>query len=172
MNANIQPSPPSHFEVCCPLEKSLLNIIRRFIVDVAEEMGFSPEDLYKIEMAVDEACSNVVLHAYQGLAQPPDPHRGIELNLHLADEALTISVRDRGHGGLAVDPFVPPADLDEYDRRNRHGAAYHGLGIYIMQQFMDEVDFMPAPDSGTLVTLRKYLRRGGPSPAQAHGEAV
>ena len=163
MNAVPQPSHPSHFEVCCPLEKSLLNILRRFIVDVAEEMGFCAEDLYKIEMAVDEACSNVFLHAYDGVDSPP--HRGIELNLHLADEALTISVRDRGQGHACQGQFVPPADLDEYNLRNQDGQTYHGLGIYIMQQFMDEVQFMPAPDSGTLVTLRKYLRRTESAPS-------
>lgn len=170
MSANPNPMEMPHFEVRCPLEKSLLNLIRRFIVDVAEEMGFCPEDLYKIEMAVDEACSNVVLHAYEQ-AVPPHNHLGIEVNLHLAEEALTIRVRDHGQGNAKTQPFVPPVDLEEYSRRNAEEATFHGLGIYIMQQFMDEVHFMPAPDSGTLVTLRKYLRRDESDDVTLQGNA-
>jgi hypothetical protein len=52
------------FEVTFPVEESLLAMIRRFVCQVSEDMDFNKDEIYKIELAVDEACSNVMLHAY------------------------------------------------------------------------------------------------------------
>jgi anti-sigma regulatory factor (Ser/Thr protein kinase) len=82
---NEHPERHFHFEVFCPVEKQLLNILRRFITDVAEEMGFTEDDISKIEMAVDEACSNVFQHAYGETAHPE--RHGINLKLQLEPKA-------------------------------------------------------------------------------------
>ncbi|MCB0275665.1 MAG: ATP-binding protein, partial [Calditrichaeota bacterium] len=47
-----------------PADSANLDIIRRFVSGIAENMGFSGDDIYEIELAVDEACANVVKHAY------------------------------------------------------------------------------------------------------------
>ncbi|MCL5271481.1 MAG: ATP-binding protein [bacterium] len=146
--------PNFHFEVYCPVEKQLLNILRRFITNVAEEMGFAEEDISKIEIAVDEACSNVVQHAY---AKNPLPSQrtGIDLKLLLEPMALTIHIQDHGQGpgsgGLRGEPSLQAYQAPGKDR-------YRGLGILIMKEFMDEVHFQSDPDNGTRVMLRKFLK--------------
>src|SRR5688572_20785026 len=85
-----------HFEVACPVRRPILNILRRFVGSVAEEMGFCAEDITKIEMAVDEACSNVCMHAYG--ESGTDSSRGMQLKLKIGDDALTIQIEDKGKG--------------------------------------------------------------------------
>ena len=48
-----------------PSQKDNLEIIRNFISAIARKVGFKDEDVNKIELAVDEACTNVIRHAYE-----------------------------------------------------------------------------------------------------------
>lgn len=162
-----QPSQPAEgaerhldFTVFCPVEKSLLAIIRRFILSVAEEMGFADEDIFKIEMAVDEACANVAQHAYGGggtsTAGDGAPHpTGLELRLNLDPEGLTIHIQDHGHGSLTGRLHGAPS-IEAYQQPGQDH--YRGLGLLIMQQFMDEVDIQVRPETGVTVKMRKCLR--------------
>ncbi|MGB7095630.1 MAG: ATP-binding protein, partial [Anaerolineales bacterium] len=40
--------------------------IRRFVFKAASEAGFNDKEIYAVELAVDEACSNIIEHAYGG----------------------------------------------------------------------------------------------------------
>ena len=142
-----------HFEVFCPVEKQLLNILRRFITDVAEEMGFGDDDISKIEIAVDEACSNVFQHAYS--TKPQTARTGINLKLLLEPKALTIHIQDHGQGPGSGGLHGAPS-LQAYQTPGKD--SYCGLGILIMKEFMDEVNFQTDPASGTQVMLRKFLQ--------------
>ena len=146
---------PHDFEIHCRSEKSLLRMLRRFVAHVAEEVGFGAEDTYKIEMAVDEACTNVACHAYSHPSSPTLEERRLGLKLGIQAEGLIIQVEDRGRG-MNVESLPGPGSLSEYQSPDRPD--YGGLGILIMKEFMDEVTFMKQPESGTIVTLRKYLR--------------
>lgn len=139
-----------HFAVVCLVATPLLRTLRRFVTGVAEEMGFGADDLMRIEISVDEACTNVVRHAYD-LASHPAPR--IELELRMDPEALAIRIRDHGCGALQ---FRGAASVEDYQRPDR--PAYEGLGLLIMHQFMDEVTFDSRPGLGTTVTMRKFLR--------------
>ena len=48
-------------------EYSDLSRIRRFVIQVGEDLGMPERDLYELELAVDEACTNVIEHSYQGV---------------------------------------------------------------------------------------------------------
>lgn len=139
-----------HFEVHCPTQRPMLNILRRFVSNVAEEMGFAFDDVCKIEMAVDEACSNAFLHASEAVAAP-----GIEVRLAMSPDSLTIQIQDFGAKcGKKPKPRAP--SLADYQDLSRE--SYRGMGILIMREFMDDVQFADNPDKGTLVTLRKFLK--------------
>lgn len=140
------------FIVYCPVEKFLLSILRRFVSQVVEEMGFEENDRLKIEMAVDEACSNIVLHAYG--EQVTNRQQGIELKLSMEPDALTIRIQDRGKGGQPEE-FQGAASIEEYQQSERD--EYRGLGILIMKDFMDEIHFSTKPEAGALVIMRKFL---------------
>ena len=65
-----------------PVDKLFLGIVRNVIVDLAERHGFDPPEISKIEMAIDEACANVIEHAYMSG----------ELSTGLNDDNIEISI--------------------------------------------------------------------------------
>lgn len=143
------------FTVCCSGEKSMLRILRRFVTDVAGQMGFTDEDLVRIELAVDEACANVACHAYR--PQEPRENR-LELRLRRESRALVIHVRDYGAGAGAPEEIRGAASLEDYQRPDRDG--YDGLGLLIIRKFMDEVSIQTRPGAGTTIVMRKLLPPG------------
>jgi serine/threonine-protein kinase RsbW len=112
--------------------------------------GFEDRALYEIQLAVDEACANVVHHAYRG-TEPGD----MEISCDLEDEFLKIRVRDWGKG---FDPDeVPMPNLDAPLEERGVG----GLGLFILRQIMDRVRFTFDPDRGNELEMDKRLLIGG-----------
>lgn len=133
----------------CTADRALLFMLREYVSRAASECGFDGEDLLKIEMAVDEACSNVAEHAYAA----GDDNPVITLEMDLTPDALTIRVIDEGRGGRPED-FRSIGSLDEYCRLDRK--SFGGLGLLIMKNFMDEMIVDSAPQAGTRIMMRKY----------------
>ena len=106
--------------------------------------------MYEVQLAVDEACANVVDHAYEG-----SDVGEIEVSCSLDDQALTIRVRDWGKGfelASVADPDLT-APLEE--------RCLGGLGLFLVRQMMDHVEFMSDPDQGNVLTMRKRLEIAG-----------
>ncbi len=138
-----------------PGDGSYLSQIRRLIADLARQVGFSDEEIAKIEMAVDEACSNVLEHAYAPNKQWCWQHRGPELRLaiRIQDSRLIIELND--HGQRFDFANYRPADLEDSLRQMRPG----GYGIVIMRRFMDEVQYSSSDETGNTLRLVKYLKK-------------
>ena len=124
--------------------ESLANI-GRFVIAQAENAGFSPNDVYAIQTAVDEACSNIIDHAYGG-----EDRGEIKIMIKDFDNHLQITLIDHG------EPFEPE-DIPEPDitspleiRKER------GLGIFFMRNLMDIVSFEFSQTEGNTLTLIKY----------------
>lgn len=131
-----------------PARFDQLDTIRGFAAQAARDAGMQESEINAIELAVDEACSNIVEHAYKGLK-----NGDIECTCEASDQALTIVLRD--HGRPFDSSTVPPPDLEGDARRRRVG----GLGIFIMKKLMDEVRFEALGQAGNVLTMVK--RRGG-----------
>ncbi|MDZ7270854.1 MAG: ATP-binding protein [candidate division KSB1 bacterium] len=136
-----------------------LEIIRNFVGHIARRVGFDDEDATKIEMAVDEACSNVIKHAYER-----DAHKPMDIVVKIDYDKLTVVVTDHGKG---FDPSsIKMPDMKEYLAELRVG----GLGIYLMRTLMDEVSFDIKPGVRNQVRMVKYfIKRNSPG---AHGGAL
>ena len=122
-----------------------LAAIREFITHAAEAAGLDERAVYAVQMAVDEACTNIIEHAYGG-----EGRGDIEITWRISTDRLTVILHDYGH---PFDPTgVPPPDLGASlaDRNTR------GLGLYFMRRLMDEVEFEFTPDSGNVLTMVKY----------------
>lgn len=156
-DGNLNADRTVYFEVNCPVNTSLLRTIRCFVTRVADEMGFDEERISQIEMAVDEACSNVAIHAYDDEGICGDIESDLELKLEMDEHSLTIYVRDKGRVE-APDHFSGARSFEEYQNQGFNDNRYHGLGILIMKKFMDEVEFVRGPERGTLVKMKKYLQ--------------
>ncbi len=128
-----------------PANYQQLANISRFIVTLAEKAGFSPSDIYAIQTAVDEACSNIIDHAYGG-----ENLGEIKITVKNQQNKFQVVLVDQG------DPFEPD-DVPEPDitspleiRKER------GLGIFFMRQLMDIVSFDFSKTEGNILTLTKY----------------
>ena len=124
-----------------------LDEIREFVGDIARAGGFSEKDIYNIQLATDEAASNIIEHAYEKISNGV-----LELSCGMQDDVIKIIMIDRGE---AFDPSeIPLPDLkaDLSDRK------IGGLGIFLMRKLMDEVHYEPRPDKSNVLTMTKRKR--------------
>jgi serine/threonine-protein kinase RsbW len=122
--------------------------VREFVSGMAREFGFGDEDVSKIALAVDEACTNIIKHAYKY-----EPGHTISVVVRGRNGAFEVAIRDTGR------KFNPAAitspDMRDYLEHYRRG----GLGVYLMKSLMDSVEYDIKPDSVNEVRLTKYLPR-------------
>jgi sigma-B regulation protein RsbU (phosphoserine phosphatase) len=121
-----------------------LRKIRRAVREAVESCGCSAECAADIVTAVDEACQNVIRHAYGD-----DPGGAIELEIKRCGEDLVVCLQDFAP---EVDPKeIKPRDLDEI----RPG----GLGTHLIREMMDSAEFVrPESGRGNLLRMVKRIR--------------
>ena len=108
--------------------------------------GVTEEILYDIQLAVDEACTNVITHGYADM----DPGSVI-LDLELDPDQLTVSLTDFGHSFEPGQAPVPNVEASIEDRE------LGGFGLFFITQSMDSMDYHVTEDGNTMV-LKKILR--------------
>jgi anti-sigma regulatory factor (Ser/Thr protein kinase) len=124
----------------------LLRVVRAAVGQVGGLAGLDEDETRRLVTAVDEACANAIRHSYGG-----DPGQRLILILTLRDDRLDIELRDFGK---KPDPArVAPAAADT----SRPG----GLGLPLIRDVMDEVEFDLSAAQGTILRLAKRLRRPG-----------
>jgi serine/threonine-protein kinase RsbW len=129
-----------------PSQTDNLELIRNFVAGLAKKVGFDEDESNKIELAVDEACTNVVEHAYQH-----DESRDIDIAIKIDYNKFTVIVTDRGRTFNFEELEMP--DMKSYLAELRVG----GLGIYLMKTLMDEVDYRSKPGVKNEVKMVKYF---------------
>ncbi len=113
-----------------PSQTSFLSLVRDLTKRMAEVAGFDQGAPDRIALAVDEATTNAIEHAYHGA-----PDREVEIRFDEAGAELTVQVVDSGEG---IDPReMPRVDLERYASERRRG----GLGVHLMERIMDSVTF-------------------------------
>jgi serine/threonine-protein kinase RsbW len=138
------------FHIKLPAHTENLDIIRKFAAGIAENIGFPEEEVYKIELAVDEACSNVVKHAY--MTNSKEEHI-INILVHEKKDHIEIIISDKGKG---FDPKkIKKPELEEYMKKMKRG----GLGIYLIRELMDKVSFRIKAGIRNEVRMIKYLNK-------------
>lgn len=122
--------------------------VREFVSGAARDFGFNDEEISKIALAVDEACTNVIKHAYRF-----DPTKKITVTVKRQNGAFEVSITDTGK---KFNPSgVQQPDMKEYLSHYRRG----GLGVYLMKSLMDKVEYDIKPGKKNMVRLIKYLSR-------------
>lgn len=120
--------------------------IGKFIERATKEAGFDESTTYAVQLAVDEACSNIIEHAYGG-----ENKGDIGCTYRIANNRLTITLRDTGR------PFDPEkiqepnfgAPIEELKPR--------GAGLFLMRKLMDEIRFDFDQKLGNVLTLVKRI---------------
>ncbi|MEW6096870.1 MAG: response regulator [bacterium] len=125
-----------------------LPLIADFIIKTAKELNLDKNTIFDIQTAVEEACENIVEHAYpKGEAGP------INLHCELKGDEFIVKIRD--HGRAFDLNSVPTPDLDASIEQRTTG----GLGIYFMKSLMDEVNFSFDPEKGNELVMKKYINQ-------------
>ena len=124
-----------------------LDEIREFVGEIARVGGFTDKDVYNIQLATDEAASNIIEHAYEKIAD------GIlELSCGVREDLITIVLIDHGESFDPSEIPLPDLKADLSDRK------IGGLGIFLMRKLMDDVHYEVKPGKGNILTMTKRKR--------------
>jgi serine/threonine-protein kinase RsbW len=142
----ILPKTQKKYQLKIPSQSDNLAIIRDVVAKVASRIGFDTDEASKIELAVDEACTNVIKHAYAN-----NSNQMIEVSIKVDQKKLIIIVADKGKG-FNPDKIKLP-DLNKSIKEGRKG----GLGLCLIRTLMDKVEFEIKPGSKNQVKMIKYI---------------
>jgi serine/threonine-protein kinase RsbW len=129
-----------------PSRTDYLNLVTGLAKRASLAVGLDETAASKVSIAVDEAVTNIILHAYKG-----DPDRQVEIELMFHPCSLEVHLWHSGHG-LRQDQVSLP-DPKEYVRRPRKG----GLGLLLMSRFMDEVHFFENGDRNECCMVKRVV---------------
>lgn len=125
-----------------PARAESLKMVRRAVEQAATTCGFSKEQSQDIVLAVDEACQNVVRHAYAG-----------------SDGDMSIDIRrEKGAFTVLIRDHAPTVDVSKIKARDLDDVRPGGLGVHFIHEVMDDVEHLPPPDGqGNLLRLKKAI---------------
>lgn len=115
-----------------------VSVVRLTTSGIANKIGFCLEDIEDIKVAVSEACTNAIKHSL-------DNKFCVEYTIF--ENGLTIKVIDNGKG----------YNTDSVAKPNLSEPKESGLGLFIIQSLMDDVEINSNVDSGTTIKMTKYL---------------
>lgn len=107
-----------------------LSEVRDFVAKHAKNFGFGKQDVADIRLAVDEAYTNIIKHAYKN-----DKRKSVDIELGYNSNELWISLLDTGN---AFDPsnYSKP-DVRQKIKEKKRG----GVGVYLIRELMDDVKY-------------------------------
>lgn len=124
---------------------SEISKLATFIGELSEELDFTPELNFNLNLVLEEAISNVILYAYG-----KEEQKEISLVAYLSDNNLVFVLTD---SGMEFDPTkVPDADVTLSAEEREIG----GLGIYLIRQIMNTVEYQRI-DGKNVLTMKKEL---------------
>jgi serine/threonine-protein kinase RsbW len=124
-----------------PARAEFIALGRLALTGLARTRALSAEIVADLKLALTEACSNSVRHAYD------EGREGVvEILYELSDDRIAIQVTDDGSG---FDPEILERAQEELDEG--------GLGIAIIRALTDELEIGPRPEGGSRLRFTKYL---------------
>lgn len=136
-----------------PCKYRFLRMVRQAVTDLCARAGMSQLKAASLEMAVDEACSNVMEHSYGGetdIRKEPQ-HPGLRINLIQKDDKVLVEIFDRGRGFNFHEHRIMEPEQYVRDGHER------GLGMYIIRKFVDEVSYELDTPYGHCLRMTKRL---------------
>ena len=127
-------------------ELESLSVFREFISDCCNRHNVPDETVFELKLAVDEACTNVIEHGYQGM----DPG-SIILSFRVEPDRVLVQITDFGH--VFEPASAPQPDLEAALEDRPLG----GMGLYLIYKTMDNIDYQSSEDGNTLI-FTKYIK--------------
>jgi anti-sigma regulatory factor (Ser/Thr protein kinase) len=134
------------FQITRAAELESLSVFREFISDCCAKFKIPDGTVFDLKLAVDEACTNIIEHGYKGM----DPG-SIILAFRIESDRILVQITDIGHIFEPADAPKPDVEAALEDRE------LGGLGLYLIYQTMDNIDYQ-ASDDGNTLTFTKYIK--------------
>ncbi len=121
-------SPTYKLEV--PASTDQLSVARDFVCDHARSFGFGPAEVEGIRLAVDEAMTNVIKHAYKF-----DDSKTVYINVGMRSNEFWVAIQDTGDT-FRIENYQEP-DVEQRIKDRKKG----GVGVYLIRKLMDKVEY-------------------------------
>jgi serine/threonine-protein kinase RsbW len=143
-----RPTPNLDLSLSLPRESSSVPVVRRLAAQALRAFGVTTEDIDDVQLAITEACANVIDHAVD-----TDTY---EVKVELAADRCAITVVDQGGG---FDATVVPSAAEDSEV---------GRGVALMLALVDNLAFRSEPQAGAVVHMVKNLRYDPDHPLHRH----
>jgi serine/threonine-protein kinase RsbW len=127
-------------ELRIPSKAEWVGVARLAVAGIASRLQFSIEDIEDLKLAVAEACTNCIQHASGG--------DSVAITCQMFPDKIVVKVEDSG-AGASVGALTP---------RRLGEPKVGGLGVFLIRSLMDDVEYELNPESGTKLTMTKFLR--------------
>lgn len=128
-----------------PSDPKFLSLVRKVVGKAAELAGFDEKDVCQVQLAITEACSNIIRHSYKN-----DYSQEIEIEVAIGDEGISMIVKDQGES--AGNSILEPIEKVELTPG--------GLGVNLIHKCMNEVDYERVNDHTNRLCMVKRLNSG------------
>ncbi len=116
-----------------------------YVTHFAQEAGLNETEVYAVQLAVDEATTNIVEHGYGEEC----PER-IDITCDILNDGLKVVIYDDAA------PFTPENVTEPDTNISLDEMKPRGLGIYLIHKMMDEVHYESTPNKGNTLTMVKH----------------
>ncbi|MFV2033309.1 MAG: ATP-binding protein [Gammaproteobacteria bacterium] len=138
------------------LQASLENLdkVRRFVRQSGAGLGIVPEAVFELQLAVNEAVSNIVQHGYGGQTGCADAgcidiNNEVSIEMASRRDAVEVKIKDRAK------PFNDATGAEPMLATPLNERPYGGMGLYLIHQVTDKVEFSHVPGQGNELRLVK-----------------
>ena len=141
------PDVTEYVQLQIPPRYSYLRIVRQSVRDMCVQAGISEFKAAQLEMAVDEACSQIIEHLSRARPAEGGSQLSLDILLSLFRNRVEVELRHPGDPlDISGEQEVPPEEFA------RHPADKAGLAVYVIRRFVDDVQY--GPDESGLHCLR------------------
>ena len=130
-------------KITIPSHPKFLSIVRSITSKIGEIYGINETIVNDLKLAVDEACTNIIRHAYKG-----DTTKKIILKYKLSPIQITVILEDNGI----------KADINKLKGRNLDDIKPGGLGIHFIKRVFDVFMLDEKKKKGNRLILIKHLK--------------
>lgn len=133
----------STYRKTIPASTKNLSEARNFVAEYARKNGFDAQQISDIRLAVDEAITNIIKHAYNG-----EEDHTIEIELTFKEDRLCVELFDTG-ATFSLKTFKQP-NIKEKIKQKKRG----GMGVYLIHSLMDNVSYGRENEANKMVMCK------------------
>lgn len=137
-------TPSTQHSISVKASTKHLSEVRDFVAEHAQNFGFKKQDVADIRLAVDEAYTNIIKHAYNN-----DPSKLVEIELGYNSDQFWISLQDTGRA-FKPENYTRPNVRKQIKQKKRGG-----VGVYLIKKLMDEVEYRQKDSFNEIRMIKK-----------------